>query len=150
MTIAPVTSLQKAIYTRLTDDTDTPADRVPFFTELEGLIDGRVASNPRDDVQFPHVQFGRASVEDDDEECTDVEVVEMQLHVWSRAGGWNEARRIATLIKELLHDEELEFDIDTHALRVLRASRKEEVDDPDGRTVRVIIMIYAEIEDRNV
>lgn len=147
MTDSPTIELQRAIIARLEDGTLTGALGV-IQAELAATIGARIYSNPHDTVDFPYVTMGRASVEDEDEECRDVEEIEQQIHVWSRKGGWTEARRVATLMKALLHDAEL--DLDTHALRLLRAGRQEELDDPDNRTVRVILIVRAEVENLNV
>jgi Protein of unknown function (DUF3168) len=130
MSKAPDTELQEVIYARLTaDPTITPP----------------VYANPPDDVTFPYIRFGNTNILSDDEECRDVSLVELRIHVFSRAGGYTEVRNIAHAVKKSLHD--YSPVMVQHALRLLRAPRVEYVDDPDGLTVQAVVFIEAEIEE---
>lgn len=127
---APDHELQEVIFARLTSD---------------ATITAPVYANPPDDVAFPYIRFGNTSIESDDEECANVSIVEMQIHVYSRAGGYAEVRDIAHAVKKSLHD--YYAVMVQHALRLLRAPRIEYLDDADGITTHAVVMVVAEIEE---
>lgn len=132
MTKAPDQELQELLYARLRAD--------PTVTAL-------VYSNPPDDVAFPYIRLGEGSRISDDEEHVNVALIDMQIHVFSREGGWAECRGIADAVKKSLHD--YYPVMIQNALRVLRAPRIEYVSDPDGITVHAVVMVEAEIEESN-
>ncbi|EJW12735.1 gene transfer agent-like protein [Rhodovulum sp. PH10] len=56
---------------------------------------GRVLDDVPLEAEFPHLQVGEGETVGDDTECLVSSEVTMQVHVWSRAVGFPEARRIA-------------------------------------------------------
>lgn len=130
MSKAPDQELVETIYARLTGD---PRVTPPIYV------------NAPDNVAFPFIRFGNSDLESDDEETRNVTLMQMRIHVFSRAGGLAEVRGIAHAIKKSLHDY---YPVMLqNALRSLRAPRVEYLDDPDGITVQAVVFIEAEIED---
>lgn len=130
MSKAPDQELQELLYARLTADATVTAD---------------VYSNAPDDVDFPFIRIGQSNIISDDEEHVNVALIETQVHVFSRVGGWAECRTLAHAVKKSLHD--YRPVMVQNALRLLRAPRIEYVNDPDGITVHAVVMVEAEIEE---
>lgn len=127
---APDNEFQEMVRLRIINDPSVPLSNVYSYGQTQQA--------------FPYARFGNSSLEPDDEECRDVSVVQLSIHVFGRAG-WTEVRNIAGTIKKSLHD----YDgiMVQNALRQVRILSIEYQDDPDGITVHAVINVEGEIED---
>ena len=104
-------------------------DRVP-------KSNGTIASGT-----FPYVALGTGSVLNNQADCYDGSDVSLTVHVWSRAVGWPEAKRIADAIRTGLNNAELT--LTGHTLELLTLDRVDYLNDPDGLTSHAALTFRA-------
>ncbi|MGQ3674258.1 DUF3168 domain-containing protein [Xanthobacter sp. TB0139] len=131
---APDEALQRAIYAALMAD-----------AAVADLVDGRIYDAVPDGAGFPRITFGDFQVLDDSADCIAGYEVVTTLHVWSRAVGGVEAKRICWAVRQALHEAELDLGVDS-ALCSLQCGSTRTSRDPDGLTTHGIIDIAALIE----
>lgn len=90
---------------------------------------------------FPYVHLGTGSVLPNKADCYNGSEVSLPVHVWSRAVGWPEAKRIASAIRAGLDDAELL--LDGHTLELLELDRADYLNDPDGLTSHAVLTFRA-------
>jgi len=90
---------------------------------------------------FPYVALGTGSVLNNQADCYDGSDVTLAVHVWSRAVGWPEAKRIASAIRAGLNNAELA--LVGHTLELLELDRTDYLNDPDGLTSHAVLTFRA-------
>ncbi|MFT4129962.1 DUF3168 domain-containing protein [Labrys sp. (in: a-proteobacteria)] len=127
----PSLALQGAIYPRL--QADCPS------------VSGRVYDRPPQAVVFPYIGLGESQTVDDSADCVDGVEVFLTLHVWSRAVGRVEAKRIASEVRSSLHEAELDLGANWH-FHLIEHRSTTVMDDPDGVTSHAVITFRALID----
>lgn len=98
MSSGPDFELQKAIVATLSAD-----------VTLQGLLGNplRLHQNVPPNPVFPYVTIGESQDLADIADCIDGSEIFMTFHVWSRAGGFNQAKTIGFAIHSVLQDADL-------------------------------------------
>lgn len=129
--------LQGAIYSALAGDSalsaligDRVYDRVPADTT------GKITA------EFPYITIPTMQALDDGADCIDGEEVFTDIHVWSRAVGMVEAKRIAAAVKRVLDGTDLDLG-NGAALVDIRFQDARFLRDPDGLTTHAVITFAA-------
>lgn len=109
-------------------------------TALQALIGNppRVYDRVTADAVFPYVQVGGDGqvLEDDAEDCADGSEVYTRTHVWSRATGFPEAKKIAAEVRRVL---KAALPLDGFTISVFQFVQSTPLRDPDGQTLHVIV-----------
>ncbi len=123
----PMLALQKAIVAKLkgasTGVGSSVYDRVP-------------ETDP-----FPRITIGEGQTLKDNQDCRRGSEVFLEVHVWSRAVGWGEAKAIASQVRDAIDDESLV--LDGHVLDLLDFEDARYIRDPDGLTSHVAMSFRA-------
>jgi len=93
---------------------------------------------------FPYFQIGDIQTISDGADCLDSTELFVTLHIWSRAGGQEETRRLASAVRAALHEwlpELAGFRVVEHEHRDTRT-----LDDPDGVTSHGVMTFRALID----
>lgn len=108
----------------------------------------QVVRNPdgSPNVQFPYISFGDGQVLPELAECTDAADSFVTLHIWSRAVGFPECKRLGAAATAALHDASLTLAGGTLQSLLLDSSRY--LRDPDGLTSHGILT-FAALTDAN-
>lgn len=114
---------------------------------LAAIISGRVFDNVPKDADFPYVTYGPVDALTDDADCITGFDLAIQLHVWSRAVGYPESKRIADLIRVSLHQAD-DIDLPVNALALIEHRQTTTTRDPDGLTSHAIMQFAAFVERR--
>lgn len=121
---------------------------VPLLKEdatLQAMTGQRVFDHVPADVVFPYIARGSAWEMPEDADCLEGVEIGFRLDVYSRAVGQTEARRLAHLVKTLLHNAEL--DLPEGALAMLEYRRTDQVPDArDPNTTRLSVEFSALVE----
>ncbi len=126
----PSLPLQNAYWSRLQDQVAEVQDRVYDRVPATAI--------------FPYLEIGEIQTISDGADCLDSTEVFVTLHVWSRAVGQVEARRLAAAARTALHGwlPALEgFRVVEHEHRDTRT-----LDDPDGVTSHAVLSFRALID----
>lgn len=123
----PSLALQKAVF-------DAIASNVPS-------IRGRVFDQPALDAAYPYVTIGEGQTLSDRADCYDGSESFLDIHVWSRAVGFPEAKAIANAIRAALDDSELP--LDGHSLELFQFRDARSLRDPDGMTSHIAMTFRA-------
>lgn len=94
---SPDLELQGAIVQRLKADTDLQAiigNPIRLFQD----------NPPAQPTPFPYVTIGDSQGLSDQAECIDGSEIFVTIHIWSRANGFAEVKRIGGVIEDNLHD----------------------------------------------
>jgi hypothetical protein len=91
MSTSPALPLQKAIYAALSGSSAVTA-----------LVGARIYDHAPDAAPLPHIDLGEAQEIDDSAHELDASETYLTLHVWSRAPGQVEAKRIVAAIRTAL------------------------------------------------
>lgn len=112
-------------------------------TEVGTRVYDNVPRNPAGKVTatFPYVHLGTGSVLTNPADCYDGSDVSLTVHVWSRAVGWPEAKRITDTIRTGLNNAELT--LTGHTLELLELDRVDYLNDPDGLTSHAVLTFRA-------
>lgn len=122
--------MQKAVVDRLRTDCGV----------LAALGAPNVFDTPSTDV-YPRVTLGADQVIIDRADCYAGEDLNFDIHVWSQAVGYSQAKRICAAIQEALDEAELSLpgfrliDLVVESLQFMR--------DPDGRTSHGVLSVRA-------
>src|SRR5262245_31186395 len=100
------------------------------------VFDSVPTSNP-----FPRITIGEGQSLKDYADCYDGTESFLDVHVWSRAVGYPEAKTIADQCRDLLHDAALA--LDGHTLGLIEFSSSQFLRDPDGLTSHVAMTFRA-------
>jgi len=128
----PSAALQKALVARL-------KAQVP-------LVGSRVYDQTPMTVTFPYIQIGHTQAVNDDATCIDGATCYVTLHVWSRAVGSVEARKISDQIAAALQDWMPDLSADGFAFADGRLNSAQTTGDPDGITTHGILTFEAQTE----
>jgi hypothetical protein len=102
---------------------------------------GRILDQPPIDAVYPYVTIGEGQVLADLADCYDGSECFLDIHVWSRAVGYPETKRIADQVRGVLHDADLV--LDGHSLELLHFQDARTLRDPDGLTSHVAMTFRA-------
>lgn len=113
------------------------------------LVGGRVYDDPPVDSTtklptFPYVAFGEAQTIPERADCLDGSEHYFTIHVWSRAKGFPEAKRIADAVRGALHDANLT--IPGFGLADLALETAQYMRDPDGLTSHAALSFRALVD----
>ncbi|MCX5478452.1 DUF3168 domain-containing protein [Kaistia geumhonensis] len=104
-------------------------------------VGGRVFDVVPPSAAFPYVTIGEGQDLADTADCYDGTESFLDIHVWSRAVGFPEAKRIAGKVRHALHDADLP--LDEHVLLLLHFRDQRPLRDPDGVTSHVAMTFRA-------
>lgn len=127
-------ALQKAIVTKLKADT----------LGVASLVGSRVFDRIPADAAFPLVGISGGQELAADADCIPGLQVMLDVHVWSRAVGSVECRRIAGFVRAALHDAALT--VDGWRLIDLKHRDTRFLADPDGITSHAVVTVRALID----
>lgn len=131
MSIDPSLALQRAITGLLNSDADVKA-----------LIGLRVYDDVPPTDEFPYASFGPSQINSQDADCLTGFEVFLQIDIWSRELGFEEAKAVSEAVRKSLHNsavtqDGLTFDIEHRFTNTNR--------DPDGVTNHAVLSFRAEI-----
>lgn len=129
---------QKAVVARLASDAALKAligDPARIFDDIPSDGSGR----PK--AAFPYVSIGAAQDVPDLADEYDGSELFLDLHVWSRAVGFGEAKRIASALTARLHEADLT--ITGHRVLLIERGEQRFLRDPDGLTRHAVLTIRA-------
>jgi len=113
---------------------------------LSGLIGQRVYDKPPASPTFPYVTAGDDQTIADHAECLEGSVeVNANIHVWSRAIGKVEAKKIAGAIVTALNGADLS--VSGYRLVLIEHTATQHLDDPDGITSHSVVTFKALIDE---
>jgi hypothetical protein len=125
-------------------------DRLTESAVLSAELGDRVYDRPppKQAMAFPWIQFSGHQTVDDGAECME-EASEcyLDLHIWSRDGGHEQAARIAAAIKARLHKPSADFDLSPawRAVDVTVESIRN-AGSADGVTVHLVLTVRALVQ----
>jgi hypothetical protein len=127
-------ALQKALVARLR-------------AEVASLA-GRVYDRAPQEVAFPHVELGAIEIVDAAAAGDCVEPLEatVTLHVWSRATGAVECRRIAGAIRAALRGWTPDLTAEGWRAAPVEVGQLRDMEDPDGLTTHGVVTLTALID----
>lgn len=130
-------ALQQALYSLFRNDPD-----------VQALIGGRVYDEIPTNAAFPYVQLGESQAIDDDTECAHRLEVTFDVHVWSRATGFPQARKIAAALRTAVRDamNAGTLTLNGAELQELRHEQSRMLRDPDGKTSHGVLTFTAIID----
>lgn len=110
------------------------------------MVDSRVFDRPPMTAQFPYIQIGQTQAVDDDAGCIDGATCYVTLHVWSRAVGAVEARKISDQIAAAVQGWEPDLSADGFAFVDAGLNSAQVMQDPDGATTHAVLTFEAHTE----
>jgi hypothetical protein len=132
----PSLALQKAIVARL-----------KATSGVTSLVSTRVYDRAPHDVQFPFVQIGNFEILDDSNECHDAFECRIEVNVWSRDIGQEQAKAIASAVHSALHRYSPDLSADDFAMvGEIEHENSRALGDGDGITTRIIVSFLAMVE----
>ncbi|WP_336800803.1 DUF3168 domain-containing protein [Kaistia sp. MMO-174] len=105
------------------------------------VLGGRVYDMPPASALYPYVTIGEIQVNADLADCYAGSESFADVHVWSRAVGFPEAKGIADQIRSALHDADLA--LSGHSLELLQFRDARTLRDPDGITSHIAMTFRA-------
>lgn len=90
---------------------------------------------------FPRITIGEGQVLGDYADCYDGSDTSFDVHIWSRAVGFPEAKTIASQVRDALNDQMLS--LDGHTVGFLRFTQSQMLRDPDGLTSHIAMTFRA-------
>lgn len=116
----------------------------PVAALVGGRIHDRVPVDPagRVKAEFPYITIRDAETADAGADCVDGEDITVTLHIWSRAVGSVEAKRIGGALKAALDRAELDLGAEV-ALVELQWRGAQYFTDPDGLTTHGVVTLLA-------
>jgi hypothetical protein len=136
MAISPDLELQGLIVSTLEADAAVTA-----------LVSDRIydrVENFNTDVVFPYVNFATSVETSNDADCIKGSDIFIQIDVWSREAGFVECKKIASAVRDALHDRDLQ--LTENALALLRCDRIRVFRDADGLTSHGVVELQALVE----
>lgn len=128
--VSPSLELQGVIVKRLEDD---PA--------LLGLVNGRVFDPVPAGAEFPYVVVGEGDESSDDADCISGFEISLDVDVWSRDVGFEEAKTISDAVRRALLSPDLKLQSNALVLFLHRQTRF--LRDPDGLTYHAVLTFEA-------
>jgi len=110
------------------------------------LAGGRVYDRAPQDVAFPHVEIGAIEQSDEGGACVEPLTLTATLHVWSRAVGAVECRRLAGQIRAALRDWTPDLATEGWSAAPLTIEQVRDMADPDGLTTHGVVTVTALID----
>lgn len=103
----------------------------------------QVGRNPdgSPNVPFPYIALGDTQVLPETAECTDAATSYVTLHLWSRAVGFPEVKRLGAAVITALHDATLA--LESGGLQSLLLQSTHYLRDPDGLTSHAVLVFEA-------
>lgn len=138
MAISPDLELQGLIVSTLEADAAVTA-----------LVGDRIydrVENANTDVEFPYVNFATSIETSNDATCIRGSDIFVQIDVWSREPGFVECKKIASAVRDALHDRDLS--LTENALASLQCDRIRVFRDSDGLTSHGVVELMALVERR--
>lgn len=129
---SPMFELQAALAKRLKND-----------ALLKGLINGRVFDRVPAQAEFPYISFGPSDETSADADCINAFEISFQIDCWSRAVGFQEARKIADAVRQALKPDLV---LAINALVYLEHRQTRTIRDPDGLTSHAALTFEAVAE----
>lgn len=96
------------------------------------------------DVKFPYVNFAASVETSNDADCIFGSDIFVQIDVWSREPGFVECKKIASAVRDALHDRDLQ--LTENALALIRCDRIRIFRDGDGLTSHGVVELMALVE----
>lgn len=127
--------------------------RLKAFAAVSAIVGARVIDGPlpkgkdaQPDTLFPCVTFGASTTIDDQEECVEGRLEDLQIDCWTREGGklWT-VRELADAVRKALHD--YEGSLATATLSSCRVTLVRCFRDPDGITSHGVVNVRGAIEE---
>jgi hypothetical protein len=132
----PSLALQKAIVARL-----------KATAGVVSLVSTRIYDRAPQGVQFPFVQIGNFEILDDSNECHDAFECRIEVNVWSREVGQEQAKALASAAHSALHRYSPDLSADDFAMvGEIEHENSRAVGDGDGITTRIIVSFLAMVE----
>ena len=128
--------LQGMFYSTLKGD-------APIMAIANGVFD-RVPTNPFG-TKTAYITLGATDGTDDTADCIDGQEINTTLHIWSRAVGKVECKRLTDLVRRKLHRASLS--LTENALVFLEVESTRVFDDPDGLTTHGVVQVRAAVEE---
>lgn len=135
MAVGADLDLQRAIVTKLKADTD-----------LQALIANpiRLFQDVPPGPTFPYVTIGPSQRLPDEAECIPGSIVFMDLNVYSRGAGYEQAKRIGAVLMDALHDADLT--LAEHWCRQIKFDNELYFVEPDNLTKHGVLTFRALVE----
>ncbi len=133
MSTDPALALQGAITARLKAAATEAGTRI--YDTVPRDNNGNITA------PFPYISLGEAIVTYNGADCYDGSDTALDVHVWSRAVGFPECKRIADAVRTDLNN--AEFALDGHTLESLEIERTQYLRDPDGITRHAVLSFRA-------
>lgn len=111
---------------------------------VAAIVGDRVYDRVPQRVQYPCLQVRDIQVMADDAECVDGFEIFADVHIWSRAYGTPEARRLCSAVHTALHNATLT--LATYSVVEIRHQSTRVLDDPDGETSHGIVTFRALVD----
>ena len=89
------------------------------------------------EASFPYVVVGEMQVVGDDIECAEISKVMSRIHVWSRSGSWEEAKKIAGAVRSALRA--AAWNLDGFVVEEVTFEQAFDLFDPDGKSRHIPI-----------
>lgn len=113
---------------------------------VAGLVGARILDRVPEKATFPFVELGDMRVEDGGIDCAPGAcTITFALHVWSRATGAREAKKIAGASRAALDGAELDLGDDWVLVDILHIETRTALDD-DGLTTQSIMTFRALVD----
>lgn len=112
---------------------------------LMALVNDRVFDDVPAGAGFPRITYGDEDIVADDFDCVVSNIVFLPIHIWSNKVGKPEMKEIAGMVRNILHEEELE--IPGHTLMSLHHDTTRYLRDPDGKTNHGVVTFRAMIDE---
>lgn len=120
-------ALQKAVYDTLLADT-------ALAVEMGGAV--RVYDSVPDNAIFPYLSIGSDQIVDNGTSCSNGSEAFVEVHVWSRAVGRVEAKKISGAVRAAL---DMPLVITGHKVIVHGFQDARHLNDPDGITAHSVV-----------
>ena len=111
------------------------------------LISGRFFDRVPADAVYPLAEVGAFQTVDDSADCMDGMEIYTTLHIWSRAVGQVEAKRVASEVRSCLHNATLDLGSDWQFVLIEHQSTNV-LKDPDGITTHAVMTFRALVDAR--
>lgn len=117
-----------------------------FATEAGNRVYDSVPRNTNGDVTatFPFISLGESDEIPVDEDCWDRTETTHLINVWSRAVGFPECKRIAAILREGLHEQNIT--VTGNTLDRMRVTSINYSRDPDGITSRARMVLQTDTQ----
>jgi hypothetical protein len=139
----PFSALQPAVHAALSasltaDNTMVTADATAYTADNRSIrhIIGRVYDHVPNSPTFPYLRIDVTDITEDDDGCGKHWVCAVNVHIWSRATGRQEASEIAGPVRDALDSITT---VTGYAINYNQFRQTRLMDDPDGLTTHGIV-----------